>query len=58
MHPEDFTVKDPATILTATGVGCVVLGGVIAAVTGPLDLAHGSWLAAYLVLVGMVLAHL
>lgn len=29
----------------------VVLGGLIAAVTGPLELEHGSWLAAYLVLV-------
>ncbi len=33
------------------GVACVVLGGLVAAVTGPLDLRHGSWLAAYLVLV-------
>ncbi|NLE78462.1 MAG: hypothetical protein GX610_02600 [Rhodococcus sp.] len=41
-------------MLITTGIGCVVLGGVIAAVTGPFDLAHGSWLAAYLVLVGGV----
>src|SRR5699024_5751274 len=33
------------------GVVCVVLGGLVAAVTGPLDLAKGSWAAAYLVLV-------
>ncbi|WP_035737970.1 hypothetical protein [Glycomyces arizonensis] len=33
------------------GVVCVVLGGVVAAFTGPLDLAKGSWAAAYLVLV-------
>jgi hypothetical protein len=41
----------PATVLTAVGGGCVVLGGLVAAVTAPLALAHGSWLAAYLVLV-------
>ncbi|MEV0842549.1 hypothetical protein AB0I55_23785 [Actinocatenispora sera] len=41
----------PATVLTALGGGCVVLGGLVAAVTAPLSLAHGSWLAAYLVLV-------
>lgn len=29
----------------------VVVGGLVAAVTGPLELEHGSWLAAYLVLV-------
>lgn len=33
------------------GVGFIVLGGLIAAVTGPLHLERGSWLAAYLVLV-------
>jgi len=33
------------------GAGFVVLGGLLAAVTGPLDLAKGSWLTAYLVLV-------
>lgn len=41
----------PATVLTAIGSCCVVLGGLVAAVTGPLDLVRGSWLAAYLVLV-------
>lgn len=30
---------------------CIVAGGLVAAVTGPTDFAHGSWLAAYLVLV-------
>lgn len=44
----------PATVLTAIGACCVVLGGLVAAVTDPLDLAHGSWVAAYLVLVGGV----
>lgn len=29
----------------------IVGGGLVAAVTGPLELAYGSWLAAYLVLV-------
>ena len=37
--------------MVATGAGAVVLGGLVAAVTGPLDLAHGSWAAAFLVLV-------
>lgn len=41
-------------ILLAVGIGCVVLGGLVAAVTEPLGLAHGSWVAAYLVLVGGV----
>jgi hypothetical protein len=41
-------------VLTAIGICSVVLGGLVAAVTEPLDLAHGSWLAAYLVLVGGV----
>ncbi|WP_101600536.1 hypothetical protein [Brevibacterium sp. Mu109] len=31
-----------------------MIGGLVAAVTEPLDLAHGSWIAAYLVLVGGV----
>ena len=42
------------TMLTATGICSVALGGLVAAVAQPLDLAHGSWLAAYLVLVGGV----
>lgn len=42
------------TVLTGIGGCCVVVGGLVAAVTGPLDLTHGSWLAAYLVLVGGV----
>lgn len=37
--------------LFAAGVACVILGGLVAAFTGPLDLAKGSWAAAYLVLV-------
>lgn len=41
-------------MLTSLGVFCVVVGGLVAAVTGPLELTHGSWTAAYLVLVGGV----
>ena len=41
----------PARVLVVAGACCVVLGGVVAAVTGPLELDEGSWLAAYLVLV-------
>lgn len=44
----------PPGVLTALGGCCVVLGGLVAAGTAPLQLAHGSWLAAYLVLVGGV----
>lgn len=40
-----------AAVFFGLGSGFVVLGGLVAAVTGPLSLAHGSWLAAYLVLV-------
>jgi hypothetical protein len=36
------------------GVASVVVGGLVAAVTRPLDLELGSWLAAFLVLVGGV----
>ncbi|MGB4135864.1 MAG: hypothetical protein WA971_04835, partial [Microbacterium sp.] len=41
----------PATAMRLFGLAAVILGGLVAAVTGPLDLAKGSWLAAYLVLV-------
>lgn len=40
-----------ARVAYALGVCSVIAGGLVAAVTGPLDLARGSWLAAYLVLV-------
>lgn len=36
------------------GSVAVVAGGLVAAVTGPTDFEHGSWLAAFLVLVGGV----
>ncbi|MGE3289607.1 MAG: hypothetical protein AB7J32_26400 [Pseudonocardia sp.] len=37
--------------MTVAGACAIVLGGLVAAVTGPLGLVHGSWAAAYLVLV-------
>lgn len=52
LHPR--VMPTPATVMVGIGCGCVVLGGVVAAVTGPFGLAKGSWLAAYLVLVGGV----
>lgn len=38
-------------VLVVVGSGFVVLGGLVAAASGPLRLDRGSWLAAYLVLV-------
>lgn len=52
-----MAVQDPverrraALPFLVLGSAAVVLGGLVAAVTGPLRLAHGSWLAAFLVLV-------
>lgn len=43
-----------AVAFGAVALLCVVAGGLVAAVTGPLRLEHGSWAAAYLVLVGGV----
>lgn len=40
-----------ARFMVIGGAGCVILGGLVAAVTGPLGLENGGWLAAYLVLV-------
>lgn len=40
--------------MAVVGGICIVLGGLVAAVTDPLQLPDGSWLAAYLVLVGGV----
>lgn len=42
---------DRNSVFLIVGSCFVVLGGLVAAVTGPLDLDHGSWAAAYLVLV-------
>lgn len=50
--PSDWTTS--ASLLAVAGGGCIVGGGLVAAVTDPLDLAQGSWIAAYLVLVGGV----
>ncbi|WP_157005887.1 hypothetical protein [Agromyces laixinhei] len=44
----------PVVFGNALGVALIVIGGLVAAVTGPLQLERGSWLAAYLVLVGGV----
>jgi hypothetical protein len=49
-------IERPGTHRTARagfafGAGFVVAGGLVAAITGPLALEKGSWLAAYLVLV-------
>lgn len=44
----------PAPVFFGVGACCVVAGGLVAAVTDPLGLAKGSWLAAYLVLVAGV----
>lgn len=41
----------PDRVFVVVGSCCVVLGGLVAAVTGPLELGKGNWLAAYLVLV-------
>jgi MFS family permease len=43
-----------ASVFVIIGSACVVAGGLVGAVTGPTDFEHGSWLAAYLVLVGGV----
>lgn len=57
-------MRVPAIVLTGVGVAAVVLGGLVAAVTGPLAVPRGSWMAAFLVLplgvaqVGMGLARL
>lgn len=43
-----------AIAMQAIGLAAVVAGGLVAAVTDPLDLERGSWVAAYLVLVAGV----
>ena len=43
-----WRVARPFVVVAVLGV---LTGGLVAAVTGPLDLRHGSWAAAYLVLV-------
>ena len=44
----------PSWALILLGYASIVTGGMVAAVTGPLGLERGSWVAAYLVLVGGV----
>ena len=44
-------VAAPGPVMVAVGWVAVVLGGLVAAVTGPFDWTKGSWAAAYLVLV-------
>lgn len=45
---------DAAWALVAAGFIGIIVGGVVAAMTAPLHWAHGSWAAAYLVLVAGV----
>lgn len=54
--PADHPVRDtlPARTGYALALAFVIVGGLIAAVTGPLELEKGSWLAAYLVLIAGV----
>lgn len=54
MNRIDLRYGNAGLTMLGLGYGSVVLGGLVAAVTDPLDLARGSWLAAYLVLVGGV----
>lgn len=42
----------PSWAMILLGYGCIIAGGLVAAVTGPLGWDEGSWAAAYLVLVG------
>lgn len=43
-----------ASTFVVIGATCIVAGGLVAAATGPTGFDHGSWLAAYLVLVSGV----
>lgn len=60
---EDRAADNTGALYTSTfanrvgyriGAASIVVGGLVAAVTGPLHLEKGSWLAAYLVLIGGV----
>lgn len=51
IFPVMRTPLTPGSVFHAAGVFFVILGGIIAAVTSPMELYRGSWLAAYLVLV-------
>lgn len=54
-HPEaparTIPASGPQIWLLVAGSGFILLGGLVAAITGPLDWRRGSWLAAYMVLV-------
>lgn len=54
MQDDERSQAEAALGLRVVGVVMVVLGGLLSAVTGPLELAEGSWAAAYLVLVAGV----
>lgn len=47
----------PVVAGTSIGVACIILGGLITAITGPLQLEKGSWVSAYLVLVAGVIQY-
>lgn len=49
-----FTMIDSASAMRVLGALSVIVGGLIAAVTGPMELSKGSWAAAYVVLVAGV----
>lgn len=50
-EPSQRAGRRAETVGNAVGIAAIVVGGLVAAVTGPLQLAKGSWLAAYLVLI-------
>ncbi len=51
---DDLYVPGAARPFVVVGGVAIVVGGLVAAVTGPTGFDEGSWLAAYLVLVGGV----
>ena len=52
-HPAKPTeLSAPAWVMIGLGYACIIAGGLVAAVAAPLDLYRGSWVSAYLVLVG------
>ncbi len=54
MATSHVEVTPAAAPFVAIGCAAVVAGGIAAAVTGPTDWDHGSWVAAFLVLVAGV----
>lgn len=52
-HPAGLPARwPPALPFAVLGTVCIVAGGLVAAATAPAPSEHGSWAAAYLVLVG------